>query len=101
MTPLVKLSCPYCGARKMTLSHDYRIVAYHPPDDCCLPRALEVLSMLEQDPEAAGEDVARLEKAAKKFLSAGGDLAAAREAIKNNRPKAIEFVLDDAMPGEK
>lgn len=75
-------SCPWCGATKTIRVRDLELV--HPPQDCCLPRAIWNLSWLARlagDPGYA-EDIRQIKNRVRELLAQEDDPAQALEVAK-------------------
>lgn len=71
-------SCPFCGASK-TIQRGHAQLT-HPPESCCLPRALWVLSWLEPlSDELSRRDALRIRGRLRALLQAEEDAATALE----------------------
>lgn len=75
-------SCPFCGATKTIRVRDLELS--HPPQDCCLPRAVWNLSWLASrasDPDFA-EDIRQIKNRVRVLLAQEDNPAQALEAAK-------------------
>lgn len=75
-------SCPWCGAFKTIRVREFELT--HPPQDCCLPRAIWNLSWLASrasDPDFA-EDIRQIKNRVRVLLAQEDNPAQALEAAR-------------------